>query len=299
MRFLLTLLAPALLLLAFSSAHAQVSLDLSIKRRFYMIHEPLMATVTINNTSGRDLTLQDTPEGVQWFSFSIVGSDGRAVPPRKTDYKLEPLEIRAGATVKRTVNLNELYQMGDFGFFKVKANIHIISADKYFTSAAVPIEMTAGRQRWKQTVGVPEGQDGAGAIRTWTLLSHGQATGQMLYAQVAGDEDGVIYGCYALGRCVDGYEPDAKLDSGNNLAVLQLVGQKTYLLTRISVSGAFLGQSTYTGIKGRPHLQKLPDGTLRIVGAIREEQLTAAAKRAAPKISDRPPGMPATTRVAP
>ena len=88
-----------------------------MKRRLFMINEPVLATVAITNQAGRDIMLADTAEGGQWFSFQITSSEGRLVPPRNANYELEPLQLRAGETVKRTVNLNELYSLGDFGSY--------------------------------------------------------------------------------------------------------------------------------------------------------------------------------------
>jgi hypothetical protein len=83
-------------------AYGQLSVDLQIKRRSYLRYEPLLATVAVTNLSGRDLTLRDG-DG-QWFGFQIhTGEESGLVPPRNTDYGLDPLEIKAGETVKRTV----------------------------------------------------------------------------------------------------------------------------------------------------------------------------------------------------
>ena len=120
------------------------------------------------------------------------------MPPRNPNYELEPLQLRAGETVKRTVNLNELYSLGDFGSYHVKASIYLPAAGKYFGSRTMPLELTDGRQIWKQTVGVPEGTEGD-EYRTFTLLTMEEQGSKMLYVRLQGQTTGTVYGCYNLG----------------------------------------------------------------------------------------------------
>ena len=78
-----TFILPALLLGAFffgalaEQASAQVRVDISFKRKLYVLYEPLIATVTINNLSGRPLLLEDTDHH-RWFGFHHRG--GRRAP---------------------------------------------------------------------------------------------------------------------------------------------------------------------------------------------------------------------------
>lgn len=279
-------------LFAVAAAQAQVTVELQLKRRLYMINEPVLATVVLGNQTGRDIVLADTQEAGPWFSFQIVSTEGRIVPPRRADYELPPLAIHSGETVRRTVNLNELYSMGDYGAYHVKASVYFAPAGKYFGSKEWPLELTDGRTIWSQTVGVPsEGETGAGN-RKFALLTMESEGAKMLYVRVVGEEDGTIYGCYNLGKLVDGVPPDAKFDSGNNLAVLQLVQPRTYVLSRIGVNGDFLGQGTYVTPKSQPYLRKTANGALQIVGATRETVASNGNKTPdnAPKLSDRPPG---------
>src|SRR4051794_24571003 len=95
------------------SAHAQITVNLEIKRRMFIVNEPVIANVTIVNNTGHDIMLSDTQEGGQWFSFQIVTNEGRLVAARNPNYELQPLPMKAGEAVKRTVNLTDLYEIGD------------------------------------------------------------------------------------------------------------------------------------------------------------------------------------------
>src|SRR4051795_1704757 len=164
-------LLPLLLLALTVAAEAQVTVTLNIKRRLFIAHEPVIATVTIGNQTGRDIMLADTEEGRQWFAFEIVGPEGRQIPPRAANYELQPLPIKSGETVKRSVNLNDLYQLGDLGTFRATAGIYLASARKWFTSRPDPFDVTEGRLLWRQTVGVPDQEENAPINRTFAVLT--------------------------------------------------------------------------------------------------------------------------------
>lgn len=288
----LLLLLLALCALGVAEAQAQLSVQLKINRRAHLIYEPVLATVSITNMAGREVVLED--KGTQWFGFQIMSGEGRSIPPRNPDYRLEPLTLGPGETMKRTVNLQDLYQLGDFGTLKIRANIYMAEVDRYFSSRQEILEFTDGRKIWSQSVGVPEGQEGAGEVRVFTLLTLEQDKGKMLYVRIQGESDGNVYGCYNLGRLVQGILPEVQFDLGNNLWVLQLVSQKTYFLSKIGPNGQFHAQSTYVTPKSKPYLRKQGDGTLQLVGAIRQPRDIPGDPAAAkiPKLSDRPPGFP-------
>jgi hypothetical protein len=279
-----------LLFLGAAAAHAQLAVELQIKRRVFMAHEPILATVVVHNNAGRDVMLADTEEGGPWFSFHITAEDGRMVSPRDNRYEVEPLQVKAGETVKRTVNLTELFPLGDYGSYRIKAAVFYPPIGKYFASKYDHFGVIEGKLVWRQTVGVPEGMEGAGEVRNVSLLTMEMEKGKALYARVEGETDGVVYGCYNLGRLIDGREPQAMFDASNNLAVLQLIGPKTYLLSRIGVNGNFIDQGTYVTPKIQPFLRKTPEGALQIVGATRQQEQVARAESVTPKVSDRPPG---------
>ena len=149
----------------------QINVNLEIKRRIFIVNEPVIATVTIVNNTGHDIMLADTQEGGQWFSFQILANEGRLVAPRNPNYELQPLAMKAGESVKRSVNLNELYAIGEYGAYHITASIFFPPIGKYFASKRDNIEITEGRLVWKQTVGVPNSPEALGVYRTFSLLT--------------------------------------------------------------------------------------------------------------------------------
>ena len=286
------LLAAAGLLALLTPARAQIAVDISLKQRLFILHEPVLATVTIVNQTGRDITLADTRQS-QWFGFQISTDGDHFVPPRDLDYHLPPLAMRAGETLKRTVNLGDLYSLGEFGIYRVRANIYYAEMDRYFNSKPTHVEITEGRAMWRRTAGVPVGVKNAGETHIFTLLAHQRGEQNMLYVRVEDQDRGTIYCTNPLGRIIDGASPEIQFDSGNNLYILQLIAQRTFVLSKIGVNGEFMGQSHYSAPKTRPSLRKLPNGTLQIIGGKKDEPVTAPPADALPppKLSDRPVGL--------
>ncbi|MDP9291406.1 MAG: hypothetical protein M3O82_03455 [Verrucomicrobiota bacterium] len=273
-------------------AQAQLKVDLKISRRLFLAYEPVVATVSVTNLSGREITLQDAGAD-KWFGFQITSGEDRPVPPRDANYALDPLTIKAGETLKRSVNLTSLYPITDFGLYRVRASIFFADLQRYFSSPASNIEITEGKVIWQQTVGVPEGQPGAGSYRTISLLTHRLPKDNMLYVRVEDRDGDTIYATGQIGRILFSVTPDVQLDAANQLYILQLVGQRTYLLTRIGINGEWLGQITYNAVGTRPSLRRMADGHVEVVGGQVDVRVAQPANGpVAAKLSDRPPGLP-------
>ena len=287
--FLLALVCAAAL-----PAHGQISVVLDIKRRVHLRYEPILATVRITNLSGRDLLLQDGEQ--PWFGFDVTGATTEMlVPPRNPDYHLDPLEIKLGETVKRTVDLTRLYGISEFGLHRVKAAIFAAPLGKLFASQPRLVEITEGKTLWHQTVGVPDTLKNAGRNHTVSLIEF-QDDKRYLYVRVEDEEQAYVFCTQRIGHMIDGTTPQMQFDTTNNLYILHLIAPKTYSLTNIGVNGEWLGQHTYATAKSRPALRRLADGTIQIVGAHRMDAAAqaGAAPAAVPlKLSARPPGLPA------
>ncbi len=286
------LLALVLLCAAAPSLHAQVDVSLDIPRRLFVCYEPLVATVTISNLTGRDITLEDQAPD-KWFSFEVLDSKGMPIPPRAADYHNPPLIIPTGQTVKRKVNIVNLYPVTDYGSYRVRAIIFMAATNKYYASPAKGIEITEGTTLWQQIVGIPDGEKNAGQNRTYELLSFQQPSADMLYVRIEDKDQGIDYATLPLGRLVDGYQPEVQIDALSQLHILQMIAPKEYLYTRLGPNAEMLGQDDYTDLKTRPHLRHMADGNVAVTGGYQVQPESPEEAVAGPKLSDRPPGMPA------
>lgn len=287
------LLIPALLIAFAATAAAQLRVELKIPRRMYMAYEPVVVTVSITNLAGREVTLRD--EGINaWFGFQISDGDERIIPPLRPDYRLDPLIIPAGQSLKRSVNLGTLFPIAEYGAYRVKANIFLADTGRYFVSPPGGFEISEGKTIWRQTLGVPEGNPDAGESHVVSLLSFRRPKTNYLYARVENEKSGRVLSAFPIGPMIGGFPPSIELDRDNQVHVLQVVGPKTYFYTRVGVNGEHLGQKTFIEVKSRPRLVRSGSGSVEVKGGqvdVPVAQQPGAAP--APKISDRPADMPA------
>ena len=288
-RFLLLI---SFLLVCSQSLQAQLQVGLEIKRKFLLVYEPIVATVTVKNLAGRDVTLADSPTQ-SWFGFQITRGDGQIVPPLDPFYRLAPLTIPAGETIKRSIILNAIYPVHELGLYHVRAIIFFSATEKYYQSQLVNLELSEGKTIWQQTVGVPDGVEGAGSTRKLSLLSFRQYEYTVIYARVEDVDSGTVYATTALGRVIAGLEPDAQVDLQNNLHVLQVLGPKTYLYSRLGLNGELLSQENYYSVKERPILRRNASGAISVFGgALQPGNAEVDKLKSANKLSDRPVQIP-------
>lgn len=285
------LLAASLCIFAAEKCSAQIKVDLSFKRKLYVLYEPLVAVVSIENLSGRPLVLDNTGDS-RWFGFTIETEDGRPVPPVNPNYEVEPVAIAPGERLSRAVNLTPLFPMQDFGAYRVKATIYASPFGRFFSSAPLSVEITDGRPVWQEVVGVP-GAEGPPELRTVTLLTHKLSRSTRLYARIEDKERGKIYATHQLGPYLTFGKPDVLLDLRNEIHVLQNSAPKQFLYTHLGLSGEILGQQAYLEAGSRPSLTKDDKGEVKVLGGrpYKPGEEEEAAK-AADKAGDRPVPLP-------
>jgi len=265
---------------------AQVTVDLSIKRTIFVAYEPLLATVRITNLSGR-LLLADV-QGKKWFGFQVESLDGRPIPPSDPDYEIAPIQIEPGDSITRTVNLTQLYPLGDLGSYRIRASVYAAELSSYFTSPPLTVEITEGRLIWQQTVGVPEGAGIAGTTRTISLLTHRLADRTDLYLRIEDRRAGIIYCTHRLGDCISFGKPEIQLDAENGIHVLQNNIPREFIYSKVGLNGKILERLTYSAPKDRPRLVRANDGSVSVVGGVAYDPKATPTPTVLPKLSDRP-----------
>lgn len=281
--------------LATGVLEAQIQVSLNIKRRLYVVFEPIEATVSIRNLAGQDVTLAD--DGAQpWFSFTIFREDGRPIPPREGAYRLEPMVIPANGTVRRKVTLNELYPIDEFGGYRIRASIYFSPLGQFFQSKSRFVDITEGRTIWRQIVGVPQG-DVVNDRREMTVMTFRQPKSNFVYVRVRDLASQAVFCTYPAGKLISSSEPQIMLDGHNHLHIMHLTGPKVYLHTEVGLNGEILTRDTYYATKYRPTLRRnSKTGGIRVAGGILDGGPIAPPSTPGgpgiPKISDRPVNIP-------
>jgi hypothetical protein len=287
------LLALLLLVAALPAAQAQLQVNISLKRSLYVSYEPLIINVQVHNLSGNSLHLRDS-DSAPWFGFQIETLDGRPVRSRSSRYTNPPILIPAGGKISRAVNLTPLFSIGEFGGYRVRANIHDASRNQYHTSPPLTFEITEGRPVFQKTVGVPAHQPGGGGAREISVMTHRLPASTQLYLRITDATTGNIYCTHRLGRILSHTTPQIELDASNRIHILQNVAPKALLYSHIGLNGEVLDRKTYNQTGKRPGLKKTADGGFQVVGAALIDPAAAAAlaEQPTPSLSDRPVPLP-------
>lgn len=233
---------------------AQIQVDIKVNRHTYILYEPLRATVTITNNTGREITLADD-QGKQWLNIEINHVGDMVIAPFAPDYQLHSLTIPEGQSLQRQLDLTSLFPIGTEGTHRVRASIYFADTDRYYYSNPITFDLTDGKLLWRESVGVPGSND---EIRQVSLLTHQLPDRQLLYVRVRDDNGGTIYTTQALGRLImTGHEPQELFDRSNVLHVLHEAIPGTYLYSIINLNGERMDQKVYvrTG-PTRPQLVK-------------------------------------------
>ena len=281
-----------LLFLAFSlDAQAQVQVDISLKRNLYIRYEPVLATVTITNMTGGELSLADS--GLhKWFGLQVETLDGRPIPPTGGDYINPPVALGSQQKISRTVNLTPIFPVNEFGGYRVRATVFAGQTNRFFTSPTLNFDITEGRVIWQKTVGVPDGSPGAGTSRTITVLSHRLPQSTYLYLRIEDARAGTVFCTHQLGRFLTFASPSVMLDQQNKVHILQNDAPKTYTYSKIGLNGEVLDRKSYNEFSSRPALRRGSDGSVVVVGGRPYDPSAPPPEQSLPSLNDRPVKLP-------
>ncbi|HEY1583625.1 MAG TPA: hypothetical protein VGF73_11065 [Chthoniobacterales bacterium] len=277
----------ALLFLVALTARGQIQVDLKFKRLQYIAYEPIIATVTITNLAGRDIDLHDAND-LPWFGFEVTGSEGRTIAPIPHAPE-PPLQMAAGTSVTRKINLTPLFQINDLGVYHVRANVYFADLNKFFYARAKVMEVTDARPIWQQTVGTPADD----ATRTYSLMTNRFPDHTSLYVRVQDRANSLVYATFSLGRIISFDEPHAELDRENRLHVLQCSAPRIWSYSIVGLDGHLIRHDTYSETRSMPRLRRTPDGVVNVAGGMLDALAPPPGKGPpVPKLSDRPVNLP-------
>ncbi len=81
------------------------------------------------------------------------------------------------------------------GPHRIRANVYLADADRFYYSGNASFELTDGHVLWQQTVG-----NGQGEVRQMSLLTHHLIDRILLYARVRDADGPNVYTTQSLGR---------------------------------------------------------------------------------------------------
>lgn len=273
-------------MLAGESVHAQVQATLSMSKKEYIAHEPVVATVTLTNNAGRDLLIHaDERTTLNWLDFEIKNSRGTSLSPLAA-MNFGPVRIPAGRSIAKSVDLTGAFRVTEPGRFRCKAVVRLPEGGGNFVTNTTYFSVTLGRQVYSQRVGDP----GRGDVREYRLSIHKTPQKSSLYVHLVDIRTGRTMQAFRLGDVITSKAPKATVDRVNNLHVLFLAAPNIYAHGTVTPAGKHLGTKYYNPAAGRkPALATFQNGDVVISGGIsydpKAEQQNRARLR---KLSERP-----------
>ena len=179
-------------------ASAQVQASLSMSKREYIAHEPVMATVTLTNNSGRDLLIHTEEETrLNWLDFEIKNSRGTALSPLAA-MNFGAVRIPAGRSIAKSVDLTGAFRVTEPGRFRCKAVIRLPGRGGNFVTNTTYFSVTLGRQVYSQRVGDPS----LGNVREYRLSIHNSARKSSLYVHLVDIRTGRNLQAFRMGDVI-------------------------------------------------------------------------------------------------
>ncbi len=278
------LLATTFALIGHSEAQLATSLQLS--KRDYILGEPILASVTVTNHAGRDLVFA-SDNRLQWLDFLVKDSNGNPVSPHVRKM-FGAMQIGAGQSMARQIDLSELFQFSRPGSYSVSAVVRLPGDTHQGSSTNRALfNLTPGRPYWTQKVGLA---DRPGETREYRILNFVGGQKNQLYAQIADGRTGRSIRTFLLGDSLSLRKPLVTVDRNQRMHVLFLASPTMSVHCQIDTDGRLVGRDIHErGPEGDPQLVSLPDGTVRVSNSIPyDPNAAAAAQNRIRRISERP-----------
>ena len=223
---------------------------------------------------------------VSWLDFSIRNSRGVILSPGR-GLNFRSVRVPAGRSVSKTIDLNNLYRVSDFGNYSCHAVVRMPDGAGTFNSNRVGFNVTKARTIFAQKVGVP----GTRNVREYRVQIFNASRKTSLYVQVQDPSTGKMLQSFELGEALTFRKPQATVDGRNNLHVLYLTSPTLFSHAQVSPEGNLMGRTYFKrAATGQPHLQTFANGQVAVAGGIPHDPNAEKLQRAQiRRLSERPP----------
>ncbi len=249
---LLALLLLGLGTLFSGTAHAQLTVTLTVPKRIFLAYEPIPATVEVINRTGKDVVLGDH-DGQSWLAFDVSTIGGDPILAYGGEPRFEPRVVPAGQSAKQMLSLGRHYAMGSQGNYAVKTRAWFSETRQSFVSNTVALTIAEGNEFYKpEPIGISTSRSGPDSTiyRQFSLISFQEIDHMNLYVRIRDVKSQRVIATYSLGRLVPHRDPAPVIDNENRLHVLFLTGPKTSLYCIVDSDGDLVKSAIYEDVPG-------------------------------------------------
>jgi len=210
---------------------ADVVMHMKLPRRTYMCYEPVVAEVSLRNTSGQVLIFGAEPEFRGYMEIELTDPAGRPMPGSGKRFELKSMMLRSGVDHRIRVGLSDKVNITKCGTYRVRLIIGHPMLRHEYAGNICQFEVSSGRTFWQRRFGVPKisGNDEIGApppLRDYTLKTLRDGAEVYYYLLVEDEEN--IYAMKRIGMAVGRRQLTCEIDMLNRLHVLLAVQPKLF-----------------------------------------------------------------------
>ena len=248
-------------------ATAQVSVEVVLDRKQFLLNESLPIKVRITNRSGQTLLLGHEKD---WLTFTIESRDGYIVSALGEVPVTGDQSVDSSMVAYRRVDLMPYFDLGKPGSYTVVASVKLKQWNQEpILSKAKPFEIARGTKIWEQEFGVPNGEGGSPEARKYALQQANYEKQLMLYVRVTDLTEQKVFKVFPAGPLVSFNRPEARIDRKSNLHLLFQTGARSFVYEMVAPDGALLLRQGHDYTGTRPVLRSDEDGQTFVAGGVR------------------------------
>ncbi len=248
--------------LSISGAMAQFFVSIEPVKKSFLCGEPMSMKLTVTNNSGKAVTFKSTNYS-SWLDIQVKYTNGNAHLPEARFAVFPQVNIPAGQSISRTVDLRHFYDLSREGNYHVQAVIKMQNHRDMFASGHQLFSVRSGAPLWSQTTGIA-GSAKRCKYSLCTITNRGE---QELYVQTKDPDTGVAYNAVHVGNWLGTRRPQTFVDGKSNVHVFFPTTPTLYAYARVNFRGMMEKLQYYKRHVGIPSMVFLPDGSVRVTGA--------------------------------
>jgi hypothetical protein len=243
-----------------SVTHAQVDISCRIKPVRAILYEPVIATVNIENMTGRPLVLSG-PNANGRLRFDIEMTPGRTLPQTQFPLLEESVEIPVRESWSGSFILSDAYDMRQEGPYTVRARVD--AAGEAFIAPRVFVDVVPGLEIMSlRSLAKAQGE----TLRLHRLMSVNRDRGEFLLLRIDDPEGGICYAVQSLGRIIRARPPRLEVDGDFNVHILHQTSPERFYHHVFSPNGRLISRRNYSGDGSAIGLEQTPEGRLIVTG---------------------------------
>lgn len=252
-----------LALLGASGALAQIYVKIVPEKKTFLSGEAMYMRLTVTNNSGVPVELK-SQEYSSWLDIHVKHTTGGQEMPQSRFAVFPPINIPAGMSVSRKIDLRHFYDLSREGNYHVQAVVKMSNQKDMFASHESLFSVRSGTPMWSQTVAIPASSKRC-KFSVCAIMMRGI---QKLYVQAKDPDTGVAYNAVCVGDWLGTTRPQCMVDGKANVHVFFPTTPMLGAYARINYRGMMEKLQYYKKVVGAPSMVFLPDGSVRVTGAV-------------------------------